>query len=270
MTVVQSIALGILEGVTEFLPVSSTAHLIVAQRIFGIAQSSLFFNTVVQLGALGGLIVAERTALYAMLRDFFSLFPYIIYKKTKWNAFFSDKTVMLGIATLPVIAGGLLFSEVIDTIQDSLLPIIVMTLTIAFVLLAAEKRAGKVEKTIKLWHIILMGVSQVLALVPGTSRSGIVAATGMLLGFTRSQALEYSFLLSIPSLSLAGLYELFHVFRVESVSTTLLYTTGIATITAFFASLLVVNGLRAVVRRVGFIPFVLYRIAFGIALLTIR
>ena len=78
MTVVQSIALGILEGVTEFLPVSSTAHLIVAQRIFGIAQSSLFFNTVVQLGALGGLIVAERTALYTMMRDFFSLFPNII------------------------------------------------------------------------------------------------------------------------------------------------------------------------------------------------
>lgn len=270
MTVVQSIVLGIIEGVTEFLPVSSTAHLIVVQKLFGIAQSSLFFNTVVQLGALAGLIVAERNVLYSMARNFLFLFPNVVYKRATWRALFSDKAIMLGIATLPVIAGGLLFSEVIDTIQDSLLPIIVMTLTIAFVLLAAEKRAGKVEKTIKLWHIVLMGISQVLALVPGTSRSGIVAATGMLLGFTRSQALEYSFLLSIPSLSLAGLYELLHVFRAEAVDTTLLYTTGIATITAFFASLLVVNGLRAVVRRVGFIPFVLYRIAFGIALLTIR
>lgn len=267
MTIFQSVILGIVEGVTEFLPVSSTAHLIVVQRLFGFSESSLFFNTVVQLGALLGLIVAEWKSLLKLLENLYRVLVAVVKKKQKLSELVSDKLIMLGIATLPIMAGGLILSSILETIQNSLLPIVIMSIGVGVVLLIAEKKAGQVEKKVTIAHLLLMGVSQVVALIPGTSRSGIVASAGMMQGMTRGQALEYSFLLSIPALALAGAYELLQSFRGGDVNPTILFPTLVATVVAFISSLFVVNVLRWVVREFGFIPFVIYRVIFGLFIL---
>ncbi len=264
MNGLQAIILGLIEGITEFLPVSSTAHLIVAQKLLGLATINEFFTVVVQLGAIAGLIVAEREKLIEICRELLNSFQSPVQKVPKTQAY------VLGLATLPVLIVGFFIKDYVQSIQSNLLLIAFMSIAIGIVLLFAQKLAGKVEKkNVKTSNIFIMGLFQVISLIPGTSRSGITAAGGAFQKMTLSQALEYSFLLSIPALLAAGGYELVK-FVGSPIDTAIIAPTVIATVIAFFSSIVAIDWLRKIVRKLGFTPFVIYRFLFAVVIFFIK
>lgn len=258
MTLFQAVILGAIEGITEFLPVSSTAHLIISQRVLEVTPS-FFFTTVVQMGALAGLIWVERFVLVKLLRTFISNLSI----KKNWSAMTKDPLFGMGVATLPVLLVGFFFSNAVEQFHGNFQLIAFMSVVIGIVLLAAQLVANKRSKQeVTFMHLCVMGLFQILALVPGTSRSGVVTAAGIFSGLSMAQALEYSFLLSIPVLGIAGVYELLKA-TTESVNAQIIVPTGIAAVVACVCAVLAVKALRRTVRSVGFIPFVFYRIMFG-------
>jgi len=266
MNFIQAIILGLIEGCTEFLPISSTAHLIVAQKLMGLGQVNEFFTTVVQLGALGGLIYFEREKIVSILTELFASIKQISNDKfliTKTRGF------ALGVATLPVLVVGFLVRKHISQLQNSIPLIAFMSIAVAFVLYAAQRFAGKERKEkVGIKELFIMGVFQVLAIIPGTSRSGITAAGGAFQKMTLAQALEYSFLLSIPALLAAGGFEMLSAIKTHPTGDILMMT-GIATIVAFISAIISIKFFLDTVRKVGFMPFVIYRIIFGIAVLLL-
>lgn len=270
MTIIQSIILGAIEGVTEFLPISSTAHLIVAQKLMGLADVSLFFDTVVQLGALLALIIYFYKKILSYVQESVS---YMQYHLSHPKAGVDVSTIPTGIsmlvATLPVLVVGFLFRKRIEVFHNSLPLIAFMSIAVALLLFLAERMAKHASaKKVGAKHIVSMGVGQVLALIPGTSRSGIVIASGIFSGLDFSQAVEFSFLLSIPALGVAGLYELLSAIKTHPSSDVLLMTM-IATVVSCLSALGVIHGLLQWVKKHGFGPFIIYRILFGLAILML-
>lgn len=263
MTIFQSIILGIIEGATEFLPVSSTAHLIVAQKLMGLGTVNEFFTTVVQLGAIAGLVVAEWKQLQSIIIEFFE-------HLTQNKNIFSTRASKIILGTIPVLIVGFLVKDYIAGFQNSIPLIAFMSISIAIVLLVAEKYSKKFASSTKLsatsFQLFIMGMFQVISLIPGTSRSGITAAGGAFQKLSLSEALEWSFLLSIPALMAAGGYELLKSSK-GGIDPSILIPTLVGAVVAFLSALLVVNWLRMVVRTKGFTPFVIYRVIFAIAIL---
>ena len=145
-----------------------------------------------------------------------------------------------------------------------------MSIAVALLLAVAQLVAGKnKDKTVTPKNLLAMGLYQTLALIPGTSRSGITVAGGLFEKLSFQQALEYSFFMSIPALGAAGLYELLSALK-EHPSRELIIGTLIATVISFLSALGVIHFLLIWVKKIGFLPFVVYRIAFGIAILFIH
>lgn len=258
-----------MEGFTEFLPISSTAHLIIAQRLLGLATVSVFFTTVVQLGALGGLIVQERKKLWTIIVDGYAALISLFREKDAKASInlFNSKLIALGLGTIPVAIVGLCISNVIEQIQASILLIAAMSIIVGLFLLYAQKIGSQAKgKVVTTKNIFIMGIYQAISLLPGTSRSGIVAAGGMVQGISLSESLEYSFLMSVPSLLLAGGYELVKQMR-QPMDMNIIVPTLVATTVAFIAAMISIEALRSMVRKVGFTPFVIYRILFAIFLI---
>lgn len=266
MTILQSIILGLIEGITEFLPVSSTAHLIVGQRILGIETVNEFFTTIVQLGAIAALIVAERKRLVQIGKEFFSSLA------TSRQSLVATQAFQLALASLPVLLVGFVIKDSISSVQNNIGLIAFMSIAIGFVLFLAEKYSKKAALSSKLpatsSQLFFMGLFQVVSLIPGTSRSGITAAGGAFQKMSLSQALEYSFLLSIPALLAAGGYEVLKAVR-HPLEPGILLPTVIGTVVAFIAAMISIEWLRKVVRQRGFFPFVIYRFIFAIAILLL-
>lgn len=271
MTIFQASVLGLIEGVTEFLPISSTAHLLVAQRLFGLTSNSLFFDTVVQLGALGAVIVFFWRRLWEMLIEAVSYVGEVV----------KGKTIEIGklplginllIATVPVLVVGFIFRKQIEIVHESLLVISATSILVAIVLAVAQwvdKRRLASDKKVTLTNMVKMGLWQILALIPGTSRSGIVIAGGLFEGLSFEQALEFAFYMSVPSLGAAGAFELLSAVK-DHPDKSIIMLTAVATLISFVSAMVVIKILLAAVRKIGFMPFVIYRIIFGIAILFIR
>ncbi len=263
MTIFQAIILGIVEGITEFLPVSSTAHLIIGQKLLGITDVSEFFTAVVQIGALGGLLVAERKRLWEMAIKLADTRKAAQKKK----AFIENEIVHLALATIPVLIVGFFVKDYLDTIYNNPGLIACMSVGVGLVLLVAQHVAAKQAKG---WvsgkDIFVMGLFQVISLIPGTSRSGITAAGGAFQKMSLPQALEFSFLLSIPALAMAGGYEILK-FVLHGVESDMIVPTIVGTLVSFVAAIIGIEFLRASVKKLGFTPFVIYRFFFAAVIL---
>lgn len=270
MTVLQAIFLGLIEGVTEFLPISSTAHLIVASKVIGLQSPSLFFDTVVQLGALGAVIVYFWKKLITLCKETISYLSQVASGSVRMTPSNVPMGMSILMATVPVLFAGFLLRKKIETIHESLLVIAVMSISVGVLLAFAQRKAARnQQKDVQPKSIIAMGLYQVLALIPGTSRSGIVIAGGLFEGLTFSQALEYSFFMSVPALGAAGVYELLSSLKTHP-STDIVIATAIGSLVSFLSALGVIHFLLTWVKKIGFMPFVIYRILFGIAVLFIR
>lgn len=267
MTIIQSIILGLIEGISEFLPISSTAHLIVAQKLMGLGEVNEFFTVIVQLGAIAGLIWTERIRLWEMIEEAKTT---ISKKDFTLSALRFTLASKLLFATIPILIVGFLIKDYVSMLQNNLPLIAFMSIAIGLVLYGAEfyarKNVHRPNLEPQTSSLFIMGVFQVFALIPGVSRSGITAVGGAIQRMTLSQALEYSFLLSIPALLAAGGYETLKVLR-HPIDSAIILPTLIATIVSFVCAIIAIEWLRKIVRERGFLPFVIYRVIFALFIL---
>jgi undecaprenyl-diphosphatase len=255
----QALILGIVEGATEFLPVSSTGHLILAGDLlnFNDARGKLF-EIVIQSGAILAVCWEYRTRIRQVLGSL------------PGNRDSQRLVANLAIAFMPLAVLGLLFGE---TIKAHLFnPIVVATVLIlgGFVILWAERRTHQVRVVqvagLSAMDALKVGLAQALALIPGTSRSGATIIGGLLFGLSRQTATEFSFFLAMPTLLVATAYELFKERALLSTDDLGMWATGF--IAAFVSAFICVRWLLRYIASHDFTVFAWYRIAFGLVILA--
>lgn len=255
----QTLLLAALQGLTEFLPISSSGHLILLPRLVGWQDQGLAFDVAVHVGSLAAVVCYLRRQLVDL-----------------WQAWWAEVTrgqasadARLGwavlIATVPVtVVGALINGGVEDLLRDPMV-IAAATLVFAVLLWIADRYARHVrdEHTLSWRDIVIVGCAQALALIPGTSRSGITMTAGLALGLTRSAAARFSFLLSIPVILLAGGLKTAELLSAPQAAPWMYILAGAAMsgVTAF----LCIHYFLKLIDRIGMTPFVIYRI--GLALL---
>ena len=253
--------LGVIEGLTEFLPVSSTGHLILFVDLLGFkAPPGKTFEVMIQLGAILALIL-----LY-----FGKLWSTLIGLPTDPKARRFALAILL--AFLPAMVLGALLHGFIKEVLFST-TVVASALIIGGLVILLVEQISKHERyesvdDVPPFTAFLVGVAQCLALIPGVSRSGATIVGGLLLGLERRTAAEFSFFLSIPTMTAAFVYDLYKNRGDLSFDDSGLIATGF--VAAFIAALLVVKPFLAVVSRIGFAPFAYYRVALGVFVLTLH
>jgi undecaprenyl-diphosphatase len=258
-----ALALGIVEGLTEFLPVSSTGHLIVAGSLLGYTgEQAKMFEIVIQSGAILAVCWEYRARLLSVFRGLRS------------DPAARRFVVNLAVAFVPAAVLGLLFAKAIKSALFAPIPVACAFIGGAFVIFWAERRQARHPSTVRIDDIDAMrwpdalkiGFAQAVALVPGTSRSGATIIGAMLFGCSRRAATEFSFFLAIPTLFAATGYEL--VRGRALLAATDLPAFGVGFAAAFLSAFLVVRWLIRYVAGHDFRPFAWYRIAFGAVILA--
>lgn len=270
MGIFEAILLGFIQGLTEFLPISSSAHLRIASELLGIGDAGAAFTAITQIGTeLAVLVFFWRDIIRVIGRWFRSLGGSVSRK---------DPDALMGwwiiLGTIPIVVLGLLFQDQIETTFRSLW--IVAVMLIAFgVLLGIADRVGKqaLPLTSLNWkHGLIFGLAQSLALIPGVSRSGGTITAGLLMGYRREAAARYSFLLAIPAVLGSGFYQLAKVLRDPAPVTATspsLFATVVATLIAFIVALIVIGVFMRYISKGSFMPFVIYRVLLGVAIIVL-
>ncbi|MGO9829895.1 MAG: undecaprenyl-diphosphate phosphatase [Myxococcaceae bacterium] len=265
MGLLHAVVLGIVQGVTEFLPISSTAHLRIVPELLGWPDAGAAYTAMIQLGTVAAVIVY-------FWRDLVRLSE--AWVQGLWRgAPFATLDARLAwfvlVGTLPVAILGLLFKQHIETSLRSLYVIALAMVGLALVLLLAERIAQHKRTVSEMgWRdAIIIGLCQAVALIPGASRSGTTLTGGLALGFRREDAARYSFLLSIPATTAAGLFEMRHLVRSGEPFTgsEVLVGTGVA----FVTGLLAIAWLLRFLRTRSTLVFILYRFLLGGLLLLL-
>ncbi|MDT8408301.1 MAG: undecaprenyl-diphosphate phosphatase [Wenzhouxiangellaceae bacterium] len=258
MIPIQIVLLALIQGVSEFLPVSSSAHLVLFSHFSDWADQGLAFDAAVHAGTLAAVILYFRHDLAKLLRGGLGGSDPV------------QRTLLIGLAlaTVPALLVGALASTIIETSLRS--PLLIAATTIVFGLaLGVADRLGVRSKSIEslsLKSALMIGLAQVLALVPGTSRSGVTITAALALGLTREAAARYSFLLSIPIIAAAGGWGFLQGMRRGGSFELGQFLLG-AGISGVFAWLTIAAFL-AWLRRAGMTPFVVYRLILGAFLLV--
>jgi undecaprenyl-diphosphatase len=261
MTLIQIIVLSLIQGLTEFLPVSSSAHLILGSKVFSWPDQGLVFDVATHLGTLFAALVYFRKEIWRMVVPWLG--------KGRGDEASRKLGITLVIASIPaIVAGGLLHGWVEAVLRD--VRIIAYT-TIGFGLLLwwadARFTRSRVMEDMNLKAGVMIGLAQMLALVPGTSRSGITITMGRMLGFDANTAARFSFLLSIPIIAAAGGYGVLRMLLHDSPIDWMQF--GLAVVLSALAGWLCIAAFLALLQRVGLVPFVIYRLMLGIVLLGI-
>jgi undecaprenyl-diphosphatase len=255
MSIIQAILLGAIQGLTEFIPVSSSGHMLIASSLLGI-PSTFDFETLLNIGTLLAAIVYFRNDIVDVIKSAFS--------PRKEPRLLSH----LVVATIPLVIGGVLFDVLLaDSLRGDLLTV-AMLISVGLLMLLIRPGSKSFER-IKLPDAVVIGTSQLLALIPGTSRSGITILTGMQRGFDAAAAAKFSFLLSIPAVGGAIAYTMYDLSREgESIASSAgaLIAGNIA---AFATSLLAIHGMITFLKKSGLAVFGWYRIALGAILLAV-
>jgi len=263
MEITHIIWLALVQGLTEFLPVSSSAHLILVPKLLGWADQGLAFDVAVHLGTLIAVVFFFRKDI---LKLFLAWIDSITGKGMSPEARLAWGVI---VGTIPAGIVGLLFKDFIEVNLRSPLVIAIATIVFGLLLWFADHRAKlrRDELTLTWQDFIVIGGAQAMALIPGTSRSGITITAGLLLGLTREAAARYSFLLSIPIIVLSGLgVSTDLVTSTEPVDwTALILGTVVAAISAFAC----IHFFLSWINRMGMLPFVIYRMLLGILLLVV-
>jgi undecaprenyl-diphosphatase len=261
MDKLHAIYLALLQGFTEFLPISSSAHLILLPRLLGWTDQGLAFDVAVHVGTLVAVLVYFRVDVLLLLSAWLRSLGTRQTDADARLAWF----VMLG--TLPAAVFGLLLHDVVETWLRS--PLVIAAATVGFgVLLGVADWRGRQQRDeheLRVMDVILIGLAQALALVPGTSRSGITMTAGLALGMTRSAAARFSFLLSIPLIMMAGGYETLKLLeQAEPVDwQAILIGSAVSAVSAW----LCIHLFLKLIERIGMMPFVVYRLLLGAVLL---
>ena len=257
MTTLQIVVLAIVQGLTEFLPISSSGHLVLVPYLVAWTDQGLAFDVAVHFGSLIAVCLFFREDIAGLLRGGVRILGGDVKSPQSYMAL----AIVLG--TIPAAAAGLLFASWIEAnLRDP--SIIVYTLAGYGILMALADRFGKREKgiaEIRIRDALVIGVAQALALVPGTSRSGVTITAGRLLGFERQDAARFSFLLSAPVILLATVYKGAELVLGDSVVAWGQLALGVV-VSAVVAYLSIEFFMRFV-SRIGLAPFAIYRLALA-------
>lgn len=263
MEIFQVIALALLQGLTEFLPISSSAHLILLPQLEGWADQGLAFDVAVHVGTLAAVIAWFRHELISMSRDWL--------RSLAGGVATSDSRLAWAVlfGTIPVGIAGLLFKDAVGTVLRSPLVIAIATIVFGLLLWWADAcgRRNRSEHEIGWRDVLVIGLAQAIALIPGTSRSGITMTAGLMMGLTRSASARFSFLLSIPVIVLAGAMLVLDLVRAaDPVDWSALLLGAAASGLAAYAC---IGVFLRLLERIGLLPFVIYRFVLGAVLLSI-
>ncbi len=258
MSILEAIVLGIVQGLTEFLPISSTAHLRIVPAFLGWEDPGAAFTAVTQLGTMAAVLLYFRHDLWRIARMWT-----VSLRRPELRSQLDARMgwyILLG--TIPIGIAGLLFSDQIESGARDLYLIGTTLIVLGFLLLVAERvsRHERPIQDIKRRDGIVIGIAQACALVPGVSRSGATITAGLFLGFTRESAARYSFLLSVPAVVLSGVFELRKIGDEEGAG---LGPTLLATICAFVVGYASIAFLLRWLAHHSTVVFVVYRVALG-------
>ena len=256
MDTIQAVLLALLQGVVEFLPISSSGHLILVPALLGWPYQGLAFDIAVHLGTLAAVIAYFRRDLRA-----------IVTAMARGAGAESRLGWSVIIASIPVALAGLLFSGTIETELRSAGIVAAATGGFGVLLWLADryKRQRFSESELRLLPVIIIGLCQVLSLIPGTSRSGVTMTAGLALGLTRTAASRFSFLLAIPVLAMASAWQLWQfAVTTEPVPWT---TLGVATAVSAVTAYSVIAVFLRIIERIGFWAFAVYRVALAVLII---
>lgn len=260
MGLLQIVLLAVVQGITEFLPISSAGHLVLVPVVLGWPDQGLAIDVAMHIGTLVAVVLyfhKDVAGLAGGLSD-------VLRRRRSPEG---RLLLLLVLATLPVVVAGFLLHDRIATDWRSPALIAVTTALFGIVLWLADRRASRADGSVHAltWQdAAIIGLAQALALVPGVSRSGITMTAALFLGLTRPEAARFSLLLSIPTTAAAGALGIFDV--IESGDATLQTDALIAAALAFVSALLAIAALMAWLRRATFMPFVVYRLALATVL----
>ncbi|MEM6513367.1 MAG: undecaprenyl-diphosphate phosphatase [Pseudomonadota bacterium] len=261
MTWLQVVVLAIVQGISEFLPISSSGHLVLVPVFFGWADQGLAFDVAVHFGSLIAVCLFFREDIKAMIRGAFSLLG------LKIDGPESRMALGIALGTIPAAVAGLTLAGWIEAnLRDP--SVIVFTLAGYGILMVVADRLGKRDKNITdltVKHAFLIGCAQALALIPGTSRSGVTITAGRFLGFDRKDAARFSFLLSVPVILLASVYEMGSL--VISNAEVPWAQFAVAVLVSAVVAYISIDFFMRVVTKIGLLPFAIYRVVLAAVIL---
>ena len=274
MNIIEAIILGIIQGITEFLPISSTGHLTLAGKLMNLVSQDhpeqwTAFIAVIQLGTLAAVLIYFRKDIINIISSFFKD---NLSSKTRFSE--QSRNSKLGwliiIGTIPVVIIGLSFKHVIEGTLTKNLYVIAGSLIGLAIILALAEMVAKFKKEMKDLNIIdalIIGIAQCFALIPGSSRSGTTITGGLFVGLNREAAARFSFLLSIPAVLASGLLEFYEslAFVNSSMALNLIVSTVVSGISGYLA----IDFLLKYLRKNTTFLFVYYRIALGIIIIVL-
>jgi undecaprenyl-diphosphatase len=247
--VIESVLWGLVQGLTEFLPVSSSGHLRLIPEFLGVDPPDLATSAVLHLGTLAAVLVYYRKDVLWLIRGF------------RTDPVARRVATMIVIASVPAVAIGLLFKDRLDSIQESADAVGMALIVTGVVLLVSgrvPRREGTTER-IGVVDAIWIGIAQAMALLPGISRSGMAITTGVNRGLSDIEAARFAFLMAIPVIAGGGLLELANLAGSSAIDGGIIIATIVAGVSGYWAISFLIKGLA----RWGMLPFAIYCLAFG-------
>jgi len=274
LSIIEAIVLGLIQGLSEFLPISSTGHLTLAGKLMGVISDKnpehwTSFIAVIQLGTMISILVY-------FWKDLWNIFIQFIQNNLQKRVKYSDQPLnsklgwMIIAGTIPIVVIGLLFKDTIEGALTKNLYVISGSLIILAIILAVAEKTAKFKKDIKdvtMLDSILIGLAQAVALVPGSSRSGTTITGGLFLGLKRDVAARFSFLLSVPAVLASGLLQLKE--SLAFINYDLAINLIVATIVSGIAGYLAIDFLLKFLKKNSTFVFIFYRIALGVLILIL-
>ena len=245
--------LSIIQGVTEFLPISSQSHLILASYLIGLKDHGLGFDIALHFGSLLAILIYYRKEIRSLLSLSDEGINYL-------------KLIIIGSIPLPII--GLLFIDIVSQNMRSIFSIAFMTIFFAVVLYLADTRKKEVVakfSNISIYTIIFIGLMQTLAIMPGVSRSGIVITAALLVNFSRQDSIKIAFLLSIPAIFMATVYQSMQLYGLGNIEIFNEHLLGI--LLSFIFSYITIHLFISTINKISFTPYIIYRLILGITLI---
>jgi undecaprenyl-diphosphatase len=274
LSIVESIILGIVQGLSEFLPISSSAHLTLAGKLMNVVPKDhpehwTAFIAVIQLGTLISVLIYFSKDIINITNDFFR-------DNFKLKLKYGEQSInsrlgwMIAVGTIPIIIAGLMMKELIEgSLTKNLYLISISLIVFALILAVAEKAAEHKRnmKELRLADSLLIGIAQAFALIPGASRSGTTITGGLFVGLKRSDAARFSFLLSIPAVFASGLLELYSALKYIDAS--LMLNFAVATVASAVSGYVAIDFLIKYLKKHSTYIFIFYRIILGILIILL-
>lgn len=274
MNFIEAIVLGIIQGITEFLPISSTGHLTLAGKFMNLISDKnpehwTSFMAVIQLGTMLAILIY-------FWKDLWTIFIEFIQNNIQKRVKYSEQSVnsklgwLIIFGTIPIVIIGLLFKDIIESaITKNLYVISISLIALAIILAFAEKTARfkKDMKDITIFDSVMIGIAQAFALIPGSSRSGTTITGGLFVGLKRDVAARFSFLLSVPAVLASGLLELYQ--SLKFIDSTLIVNMIVATFFALVSGYISIDFLLKFLKKNTTFAFIVYRILLGVIILIL-